>query len=240
MRTIHPRNSRKTKVIAGTLLSTLLFWLSIAPPLRAQESKSAGEKRQTVTRVIQGRTVTLEQPTIIEPTEANFNNYRSDLLTILTAQRATLVLMHLDDLVARADSAIQQTQAMSLSDFGENYPGFPDLTALKSAVLGQQSAMAQAFANGGTRVAQFAPGDPFPPTVYASFCPLNPQAPEVAFTSGLVLLAAELVKDIALDACNEVIEAIGFGGNGQSGLYCYGYCLRCRSRNRLCDPRPAR
>jgi hypothetical protein len=205
------------RLIVATLLTSLLTL-----PLMAQEK---GQARRQVTGEVNGRTVTIDVPPNLAPTEANFNKYKSDLLAIMTAQKATLVMMQVttDDIVSQLDSSMQQLQALNFSDLGENYPGFPDLTALKAGVLGQQQMMAQGFAKGGPKVAQFVqaadpcdpftPDCPFPPIKYASFCPLNPQPPEVAYTSGLLLLTAKTVREIALDFCNQITEILGGGGN---------------------------
>ncbi len=202
-------NRNAIRLIVATLLTFLL-----TAPLLAQGKLQARQEPKRVTRVINGVTVTADVPGIILPTEANFNQYRNDLLVILTAQRATVVMMHLNDTVATIDTQIQKVTDMKFSDLGENYPGFPDLTALKAAVVNLQSLMAQAFARGGTRVAQFTlpPGD-FPIREYASFCPLNPQPVEVGFSIGLVTLTAELVKTLAQDFCQQIIEILGGGGN---------------------------
>ena len=214
MRHTHTHRGSTKKTLLLSIVAISLLAVMAAPPTLAQGKLKAGQEHQRVTRVIEGVTVTAETPTLLPPTEANFNQYRSDLLAILTAQRATLVRMHLNTNLDKLDSAIQQATAMKLSDLGEKWAGFPDLTALKAAVLGQQSVMAQAFAKGGPRVVQFTlpPGD-FPIREYASFCPLNPQPVEVAFTSGLVLLGIELVKDVFLDACKETFTVLGIGAN---------------------------
>ena len=201
----------KNRNIVRFLVATLLTFL-LALPLMAQEK---GPARRQVTGEVNGRTVTIDVPPNLAPTEANFNQYKSDLLTILTAQRGTLVVMQIqsEDIVGQVDSAIQQVQAMQFSNLGENYPGFPDLTALKAAVTGQQQMMAQLMAKAQAKLAQFTPGDPFPPVKYASFCPLNPQPPEVAYTSGLLLLVARTVREIAQDFCQQITEILGGGGN---------------------------
>lgn len=200
----------KRSIVRLTVAALLTFLLTA--PLMAQEKAQAARQ---VTAEVNGRKVTIDVPPNLAPTEANFNQYKSDLLTILTAQKSTLVVMQIqsENIVGQVDSAIQQVQALEFSTLGENYPGFPDLTALKAAVTGQQQMMAQLMAKTQTKFAQFTPGDPFPPIKYASFCPLNPQPPEVAFTSGLLLQIARTVKEIAQDFCQQITEILGGGGN---------------------------
>ncbi|MBI1764025.1 MAG: hypothetical protein HYR56_21580 [Acidobacteria bacterium] len=152
-------------------------------------------------------------PAVNAPTEDNFNRYKSDLLTILPALRAMMVTLGNPEMVSRIDSGFQQTQAMSFATLGANYPGFPDLTQLKQAVVQQQHLLAEAYAKGVSRVVTFSPSDPFPPIKYASFCPLNPQPPEVEFSIGLTLAIAEGVREIAKDFCDQITEILGGGGN---------------------------
>ena len=200
----------KQNIVRLTVAILLTFVL--VSPLMAQ---GKAQTRRQVTGEVNGRKVTIDVPPNLAPTEANFNQYKSDLLTILAAQRGTLVVMQIssEDIVGQIDSSMQQVQAMQFSELGENYPGFPDLSALKAAVTGQQQMMAQLMDKAQTKLAQFTPGDPFPPIKYASFCPLNPQPAEVAFTSGLLLLVARTVKEIAQDFCQQITEILGGGGN---------------------------
>jgi hypothetical protein len=200
--------NQKTVGVLGTAFLTLM----LSAPLFAQGPEPA---RRQITAKINGQTVTIEVPPENAPTEANFNQYKNDLLIIMTAQKNTLIRMHLDgaDIAGKLNSSMQEVQAMKYSDIPENYPGFPDLSALKTAVLGQQQVMTQAFANAGIRAAQFTPGDPFPETTYASYCPLSPQPPEVAFTSGLVKLIADQVYEISEDFCDQIQSILGVGGN---------------------------
>lgn len=206
----------KRNIVRLSVATLLTFLLTL--PLLAQEKAPA---RRQVTRKSNGRTVKTDVPPETPPTvppenaptEENFNRYKSDLLTILTAQRATLVTMHIDDLLTNVDSALAEVQAMNFSELGENYPGFPDLTELKTAIQNQQQLVVQAYSRGGVWVSQFTPGDPFPDTKYASYCPLNPQPAAVAFTSGLVKLVADQVYEISEDFCDQITEILGGGGN---------------------------
>jgi hypothetical protein len=201
------KNQNLVRLIFAAALILLL-----TAPLLAQEKKPV---RRQANGEVNGEPVPLEVPPENAPTEDNFNKYKSDLLTILTAQRSTLVVMHLTDpeLLSQVDASIQEVQALSFSELGENYPGFPDLTQLKLVITNQQLQVAQAYARGGSVVKQFTPGDPFPETKYASYCPLSPQPPEVAFTSGLVKLVADQVYEISEDFCDQIQSILGVGGN---------------------------
>ncbi len=194
--------------IVRLALATLLTFL-LTSPLRAQESRQVGQQRERVTREILGRTVTLEVPQLLEPTQANFDQFRNDLLVILKAQKETAKLMRIAPL-DQLDSAFQQVETLKLSDVGKMQIQMIDLSQLKDAVVQQKGLMAQMFAN---RAALFSPTDPFPGASYSLFCPLNPQPPEVAFAAGFVLLAAELVRDIALRVCEQTQLVLGIGGN---------------------------
>lgn len=204
----------KNKYIVRFSFATFLTFL-LASPLLAQESRQVGQARERVTREINGRTVTLERPITLEVTEANFVKYQSDLRAIILGQKEIAKMLHLEDKINEMlDPLLQEMPTLKFSDLPPDYPRFPDLTTLKSAVLGQQQMMAQAIANGTARVAQYLPTDPFPGAQYSlNLCPLNPQPGEVAYASGFVLLAAELVYDLAQDACNQTILAFVFGGN---------------------------
>ncbi len=213
-----------------------LLTLLLSAPLLAQQSREAGRVRERVTREINGRAVTVERPIMLEATEANFEQYRSDLLVILAAQIETSKVMHLD-VVGKLESAREQALALKFSDFPEQSHGFVDLSSLKDGVTRQKDLITKAYASKKESVSQLAtttlpithpndvpavytfniPSDPFPGAVYSgNICPLNipdGQPAEVAYAAGIVLLAAELVRDLAQDACNETILAFVFGGN---------------------------
>jgi hypothetical protein len=156
--------------------------------------------------------VTLDVPRLVEPTQENFDRFRSDLLVILKAQKETATLMRIAPL-GSLDSAIQQMEALKLNDVGKTQIQMIELSQLKDAVVQQKGLMARTFANRPAQAAQFSPTDPFPGASYSVFCPLNPQPPEVAFAAGFVLLAAELVRDIALRVCEQTQLVLGIGGN---------------------------
>ncbi|MEP7336332.1 MAG: hypothetical protein ABI977_01080 [Acidobacteriota bacterium] len=201
-------NNRNTvKIIVAILITFLLN-----SALLAQASREVGQARERITREVSGRTVTVEVPKLLEPTQANFDRFQGDLLAILNAQRETAKLMNLAPL-DRLDSAILQVAALKLSDIGKSQIGMVDMSQLKDAVLEQKGLMAQMFANRASRTSQFSPTDPFPGAGYSVICPLNPQPPEVAFAAGFVLLAAELVRDIALRVCEQTQLVLGIGGN---------------------------
>lgn len=204
------KNRNLIKFTAATFLVFLL-----ASPLFAQEGRPVGQAREHVTREVNGRTITVERPTMLKASEANFLKYQSDLQAILLSQKETAKMMHLDDRVNELlDPLLLQIPRLRFSDFPPDYAGFPDLAPLKAAVIGQQQATAQAIANAKSQAAQYVPTDAFPGAQYAlNLCPLNPQPGEVLYAAGWVLIAAELVRDLALDACNETILAFVFGGN---------------------------
>jgi hypothetical protein len=200
----------KRKIVRFTLATLLIFLLTA--PLMAQASRQIGQERERVTREILGRTVTLDVPRLVEATQANFEQFRNDLLVILKTQKETATLMRIAPL-DKLDSVIQQVETLKLSDIGKMQIQVIDLSQLKDAVVQQKGLMAQAFANRAAATAQFSPTDPFPGASYSLFCPLNPQAPEIAFAAGFVLLAAELVRDIALRGCELAQFILGIGGN---------------------------
>ncbi|MEP7336331.1 MAG: hypothetical protein ABI977_01075 [Acidobacteriota bacterium] len=200
-------NQNTVRILAAALLVLL-----VSSPLLAQENRQVGQERERVTREIFGRTVTVEIPKLLEPTQANFDQFQSGLLAILNAQKETAQMMHLSP-IDRLDSAIQQVAALKLSDIGKMQIQMIELSQLKDAVLQQKGLMAQMFANRASRTAQFSPTDPFPEAGYSLFCPLNPQPQEVAYAAGFVLLAAELVRDVALRGCELAQFILGVGGN---------------------------
>jgi len=205
------KNRNIFKYTAATFLTFLL-----AVPLLAQESRPVGQERARITRELNGRTYTIEVPTVLKATEVNFMKYQSDLRAIILAQKEIAKMMHLDDKINEMlDPVLQQLPRLKFSDFPPDYAGFPDLAPLKSAILGQQQVIAQVIANGRAKTAQFViPTDPFPGADYSlNLCPLNPQPGEVLYAAGWVLLAAETVRELALNACNETILAFVFGGN---------------------------
>jgi len=197
--------------LVGFIVITILTLL-LTSPVRAQESRKLDQQRERVTREILGRTVTVEIPQLLEPTQANFDQFRNDLLVILNAQKETAKLMRIEPL-DKLDSAIKQVEALKLSDIGKMQIQMIDLRQLKEAVVQQKGLMAQTFANRVAGTSQFSQTDPFPGASYSLFCPLNPQPPEVAFAAGFVLLAAELVRDIALRVCEQTQLVLGIGGN---------------------------
>ncbi|MEP7336329.1 MAG: hypothetical protein ABI977_01065 [Acidobacteriota bacterium] len=169
------------------------------------------QEGQMITAVLHGRTIRMARPRMLKATQANFEQYRGDLIAILNIQKETAVMMHLD-INDRLDSAIQQAAALQLSDIEALQQGIVDLSSLKEAVLQQKGLIAQTLANRAARTAQFSPNDPFPDAETASVCPL-PITTEAAFTSGLVLLAAGFAKALAADACNQIISVLVAGGN---------------------------
>jgi hypothetical protein len=205
------KNRNIVRFTAATFLTFLL-----AVPLLAQESRQVGQERARITREVNGRTYTIEVPVMLKATEANFVKYQSDLRAIILAQKEIAKMMHLDDKINEMlDPVLQQMPLLKFSDFPADYAGFPDLAPLKTAVLGQQQVIAQVIANGRAKTAQFViPTDPFPGADYSlNLCPLNPQPGEVLYAAGWVLLAAETVRELAQNVCNETILAFVFGGN---------------------------
>ncbi|MBI1764024.1 MAG: hypothetical protein HYR56_21575 [Acidobacteria bacterium] len=193
----------------------ILFTLFLAAPLLAQQSRQTGPARERVTREIDGRAITMEVPAMLPVTVANFEQYQNDLRTILLAEKEIGKLVNVGDKVSEMlDPMLEQLPGLKYSDLPPDYPGFPDLSILKAAVIEQQQVMARAFAQSATKAAQFSPTDPFPGAQYSlNLCPLNPQPPEVAYSVGFALLAAELVRELAQRACNQTILAFVFGGN---------------------------
>ncbi len=195
-----------------SILTAAFLTFLLTAPLMAQASRQMGQERERITREVLGRTVTVDVPRLVEATQENFDRFRDHLLIILKAQKETATLMRIAPL-DQLDSAIRQVEALKLSDIGRAQVQVVDLSQLKDAVVQQKGLMAQTFANRAARAAQFSPTDPFPGASYSLFCPLNPQPPEVAFAAGFVLLAAELVRDIALRVCEQTQLVLGIGGN---------------------------
>ncbi|MEP7336330.1 MAG: hypothetical protein ABI977_01070 [Acidobacteriota bacterium] len=212
-------NQNTIRILVAILLVSL-----VSSPLLAQTARQsvlperqAGARvvpeqdSQMITAVVHGRTISMARPRMLKATQANFEQFRSDLLAILNIQKETATMMHLD-INDRLDSAIQQVAALQLSDIETLQQGIVDLSFLKEAVLHQKELIAPGLASRAARTAQFSPNDPFPDAEYASVCPL-PIPTEVAFTSGLVVLTAGFVKALAADACNQILAVLISGGN---------------------------
>jgi hypothetical protein len=209
------KNSNSVRLLVATFLTFLL-----TAPLLAQDSRQAGSGREQVTRVMNGRRVTVERPVLLKATKANLEQYRSDLLAILIAQKETAKMLHQDRATNELlDPILQQLSTVKfIGDAPPNYPGIPDLTGLKNAVVGLQQAAARALANGTGNTKNYVPTDPFPDSQYSTnLCPLNQpgsaQPAEVAFYAGAALLAAEIVKDLAQRGCEQTLLAFVYGGN---------------------------
>ena len=204
------RNQNILKFTAATLLTFLL-----TAPLLAQESRQIGQQRERITREINGRTVTVERPAMLELTEANFEQWVDNLRAIMLAQKEIGKMLHVEARMNEVlDPLLQQLPTMKFSDYSQLKTGFVDLSLLKDAVSKQKDTIIQALANNNQRVAQYVPTDPFPGAEYTlNICPLNPQPGEVAYAAGYAVLAASLAKDLAQDVCNQVILGLVTGGN---------------------------
>jgi len=162
----------------------------------------------------------VERPILKKATKANLEQYRNDLLAIVRAQKETAIMLRQERATNELlDPVLEQLSNLRvLNDAPPNYPGVPDLTGLKAAVIGLQQATARALTNGAGRAKNYVPTDPFPDSVYSTnLCPLNQvdmaQPAEVAFYAGAALLAAEIVKDLAQRGCEQTILAFVYGGN---------------------------
>ncbi len=196
------------------LTLTILLSLLLPAVCLAQE-RQTGPAREKITREIAGRTVTIERPLLVPATEANFEQYRSDLLAILAAQKETAKMLRLQGADEMLEAGMRHVASMKYSDYAGNVTAFPELGLLKDATTQHKDAIAKALADGTARLTSYTiPTDPFPGAQYSlNLCPLNPQPPEVAFTSGLLALAATLARDLAHDICLQIVSAFVAGGN---------------------------
>lgn len=209
----------KNRTIIRYTVATFLTFL-LASPLLAQGSRQVGQDRERVTRDINGRSVTVDRPIMLEATKANFEQYQRDLMAIMLAQKETAKMLHQDSATNELlDPILQQLPKLRFSsEAPSNYPAFPDLSGLKNAVVGLQQAVSRALSNRNGKTTNYLPTDPFPDSQYSTnICPLNQpgsaQPAEVAFYAGAALLAAELVKDLAQRGCEQTILAFVYGGN---------------------------
>src|SRR5215210_27026 len=85
------KNRNIIRFTAAALLTLLL-----TSPLLAQGERQVGPQREQITREVNGRTVTIERPAMLEKTEANFEQYRRDLQAIMLAQKEIAKMLHLD------------------------------------------------------------------------------------------------------------------------------------------------
>jgi hypothetical protein len=133
----------KNRNIIRITVATFLTFL-LTSPLLAQESRQVGgQERERITREVNGRIVTVERPTILAKTEANFEQYRRDLQAIMLAQKDIAKMMHLDGKTDEIlDPLLQQLPTMKYSDFAEMKSGFVDLSLLREAVTKQQEVTA--------------------------------------------------------------------------------------------------
>jgi hypothetical protein len=205
------RTSSLVRFALTTLLTMLLSALALAQP-----SRQTGPARETITREIGGRTLIIELPLLLPLTEANFEQYRNDLLAIMAVQKETAKLLRSQLAAELLEAGIAQVHKLTYADYTKNNsPGFPELGILKDAVTQHHIALAQALADGRMRLSNYTiPTDAFPDAQYATnLCPLNPQPPEVVYTSGFLLIAAETALNISKDACQQIISGLAAGSN---------------------------
>src|SRR5215216_2851841 len=170
-------NMKNRNIVRFTAAALLTFLL--ASPLLAQGDRQVGQQRERVTREVNGRTVTVERPTMLANTEANFERYRSDLQVIMLAQKEIAKTMHLEDKINEVlDPLLLQLPTMKFSDFSQMKNGFVDLSLLREAVTKQQEVTARVYAKGTQAgqptqsVIQSPQTDPFPDAVKSlNLCP---------------------------------------------------------------------